>query len=38
LLEIEVWDKDTVSKNDMIAATTIALANVFEKKKLVEWY
>jgi hypothetical protein len=38
MLEIEVWDRDTSTENDMVCSGSVALAPVFEKKKTSEWY
>lgn len=37
-LNIEVWDEDTISSDDLVGETSISLSEVFEKKRLQNWY
>ena len=37
-LNIEVWDEDTVSADDLVGETSIALGDTFEKKKTQNWH
>jgi len=37
MIEIEIWDSDTVSKNDLIAQSTVALATFLTKTTSTEW-
>jgi hypothetical protein len=37
LADIEVWDKDEVSKNDLIGQGSLALTNYFNKPQGTEW-
>lgn len=37
-LNIEVWDEDTFSKDDLVGETSIALNETFEKKKTQNWH
>ena len=37
-LSIEVWDEDTVSADDLVGETSIALGETFEKKKTQNWH
>ena len=37
MIEVEVWDRDEASDNDIIGAGSLALASVFAKHRVEEW-
>ena len=36
-MEIEVWDKDRFTKDDLIGSGSYALSSIFNRKSCTEW-